>query len=64
MKRLLGITVLFSALLFVFTATSFAADVKKGIHIGDAGAFTGDAAAPCSIVHFQDCLLSLLSTGY
>ena len=23
------------------------ADVKKGIHVGDAGAFTGDAAAPC-----------------
>jgi branched-chain amino acid transport system substrate-binding protein len=47
MKKLLGITAVFSALLLVFTATSFAADVKKGIHIGDAGAFTGDAAAPC-----------------
>jgi branched-chain amino acid transport system substrate-binding protein len=38
---------LFVVLLFVFSATSFGADVKKGIRIGNAGAFTGDAAAPC-----------------
>jgi branched-chain amino acid transport system substrate-binding protein len=25
----------------------YGADVKKGIHVGNAGAFTGDAAAPC-----------------
>ena len=25
----------------------YSADVKKGIHVGNAGAFTGDAAAPC-----------------
>jgi len=24
------------------------ADTKKGIHVGNAGAFTGDAAAPCA----------------
>ena len=34
-------------LVFVLAAAGFSADVKKGIHIGDAGAFTGDAAAPC-----------------
>jgi len=27
--------------------TGFCANVSKGIHVGDAGAFTGDAAAPC-----------------
>jgi branched-chain amino acid transport system substrate-binding protein len=31
----------------VFAGMGYSADVKKGIHIGDAGAFTGDAAAPC-----------------
>jgi branched-chain amino acid transport system substrate-binding protein len=43
---------IFQILLFIFIALSLAglghsADVKKGIHIGNAGAFTGDAAAPC-----------------
>lgn len=47
MKRLLGISALFFALLLVLSPTCFAADVKKGIRIGNAGAFTGDAAAPC-----------------
>jgi branched-chain amino acid transport system substrate-binding protein len=47
MKKLMGTTALFSVLLFLFSAASFAADVKKGVHIGNAGAFTGDAAAPC-----------------
>ena len=32
---------------FVFAGVGYSADVKEGIHIGDAGAFTGDAAAPC-----------------
>ena len=32
---------------FCFTAPGYSADVKKGIHVGNAGAFTGDAAAPC-----------------
>jgi branched-chain amino acid transport system substrate-binding protein len=37
------------ALLLVFglTGPGHSADVKKGIRIGNAGAFTGDAAAPC-----------------
>ncbi len=34
------------AVLFSF-GTVFSMDVSKGIHVGDAGAFTGDAAAPC-----------------
>jgi branched-chain amino acid transport system substrate-binding protein len=34
-------------LLFCVAGLGSAADVKKGIHVGDAGAFTGDAAAPC-----------------
>ena len=37
------------ALLLVFglTGLGHSADIKKGIRIGNAGAFTGDAAAPC-----------------
>ncbi len=31
----------------LFTHIGLAADVSKGIHVGDAGSFTGDAAAPC-----------------
>jgi branched-chain amino acid transport system substrate-binding protein len=34
-------------LIFVLAPMGFSADVQKGIHIGNAGAFTGDAAAPC-----------------
>ena len=34
-------------LVFIVAAMGYSADVKKGIHIGNAGAFTGDAAAPC-----------------
>ncbi len=29
----------------------YGADVKKGIHVGNAGAFTGDAAAPCAEIY-------------
>ena len=47
MKKVLGISVLFFAWILVLSPTAFAADVKKGIHVGNAGAFTGDAAAPC-----------------
>jgi branched-chain amino acid transport system substrate-binding protein len=35
-----------AVILFSFEI-GFCRDVSKGIHIGDAGAFTGDAAAPC-----------------
>ncbi|HUT42726.1 MAG TPA: branched-chain amino acid ABC transporter substrate-binding protein, partial [Desulfobacterales bacterium] len=38
---LLAVTGLF------FSAPGYSADVSKGIHVGNAGAFTGDAAAPC-----------------
>jgi branched-chain amino acid transport system substrate-binding protein len=31
----------------LFAGPAYSADVKKGIHVGNAGAFTGDAAAPC-----------------
>jgi len=31
----------------LFAGPVYSTDVKKGIHVGDAGAFTGDAAAPC-----------------
>jgi len=30
-----------------FSSPGYGADVSKGIHVGNAGAFTGDAAAPC-----------------
>jgi branched-chain amino acid transport system substrate-binding protein len=39
--------VLAVSLVFIVAAMGYSADVKKGIHIGNAGAFTGDAAAPC-----------------
>lgn len=32
---------------FILAGAGMAADVSKGIHVGNAGAFTGDAAAPC-----------------
>jgi len=35
------------ASLFFLAGSGMAADVSKGIHVGNAGAFTGDAAAPC-----------------
>jgi len=38
---LLAVTGLFSS------APGYSADESKGIHVGNAGAFTGDAAAPC-----------------
>jgi branched-chain amino acid transport system substrate-binding protein len=39
------------SLVFMIAAMGYSADVKKGIHIGDAGAFTGDAAAPCMEIY-------------
>jgi branched-chain amino acid transport system substrate-binding protein len=47
MKRILTISALFVLGLFLVPPSSFGEDVKKGIRIGNAGAFTGDAAAPC-----------------
>jgi len=34
-----------------FAGFGHAADVKLGIHVGNAGAFTGDAAAPCAEIY-------------
>jgi branched-chain amino acid transport system substrate-binding protein len=45
MKRAMAMVVI--SALMVFCGTALAADVSKGIHVGDAGSFTGDAAAPC-----------------
>jgi len=43
---------LLSALLFLsFAVNNQAADVSKGIHVGNAGSFTGDAAAPCMEIY-------------
>ncbi len=46
MKKGLSILVLFLAVICL-PATGHAADVSKGIRVGNAGSFTGDAAAPC-----------------
>jgi len=45
-KPVLAFCLLFVAVLF-FSRIGECADVKKGIRVGNAGAFTGDAAAPC-----------------
>jgi len=44
-KSIIFVTLIVTA--FCFAAPGYSADVKKGIHVGNAGAFTGDAAAPC-----------------
>jgi branched-chain amino acid transport system substrate-binding protein len=36
---------------FSFVSLGLSADVKEGIHVGNAGAFTGDAAAPCMEIY-------------
>ena len=38
-------------LVFCFVGYGYSADVKNGIHVGNAGAFTGDAAAPCAEIY-------------
>ncbi len=47
MKKTLMI-VLAMVLILGLAGFGHSADVKKGIHVGNAGAFTGDAAAPCA----------------
>ena len=44
-------TVLCLILVFVLAGFGHSADIKKGIRIGNAGAFTGDAAAPCAEIY-------------
>ena len=46
MKSRIYTGVLFIVVLLL-SAPGFTADVSKGIHVGNAGSFTGDAAAPC-----------------
>ena len=43
--------VLSLVLIFGIVGLGHSADVKKGIHVGNAGAFTGDAAAPCMEIY-------------
>ena len=38
-------------LVLCFVGYGYSADVKNGIHVGNAGAFTGDAAAPCAEIY-------------
>ena len=38
-------------LVICLVGIGYGADVKKGIHVGNAGAFTGDAAAPCAEIY-------------
>ena len=45
MKRVL--IPLFTVLFVSSALLTQAAQVSKGIHVGNAGSFTGDAAAPC-----------------
>jgi branched-chain amino acid transport system substrate-binding protein len=47
MKKSFTLLVLMVATVLFVSGTGLCADVSKGIHIGNAGAFTGDAAAPC-----------------
>jgi branched-chain amino acid transport system substrate-binding protein len=51
MRRSLVFFVLLVGLLMAFSAPAFCADVSKGIKVGNAGAFTGDAAAPCMEIY-------------
>ena len=51
MKKSLFLSVLIVGLIFCLVAPAGARDVKKGIHVGNAGAFTGDAAAPCMEIY-------------
>ena len=47
-----SIAIIMSILLVLcFVGFGYSADVKNGIHVGNAGAFTGDAAAPCAEIY-------------
>jgi branched-chain amino acid transport system substrate-binding protein len=47
-----SITIVAALLLTLcFVGFGYSADVKNGIHVGNAGAFTGDAAAPCAEIY-------------
>ncbi len=46
-----AVVILALVLALACVGVGYTADVKKGIHIGNAGAFTGDAAAPCMEIY-------------
>ena len=46
-----AVVVLALVLTLSLVGVGYTADVKKGIHVGNAGAFTGDAAAPCMEIY-------------
>jgi branched-chain amino acid transport system substrate-binding protein len=50
MKKSLAVLIFMLAAI-CFVGLGHSADVKDGIHVGDAGAFTGDAAAPCMEIY-------------
>jgi branched-chain amino acid transport system substrate-binding protein len=50
MKKSVAVAALV-AVISLLPFTSFGADVSKGIHVGNAGSFTGDAAAPCMEIY-------------
>ncbi len=45
------IVMLLFAVLFVLGGNALAADMPKEIHVGNAGSFTADAAAPCMEIY-------------
>lgn len=47
MKKIMLLIFLLAGSVLFLVNPGFAEDVTKGIHVGNAGAFTGDAAAPC-----------------
>jgi len=47
MKKTFAVICASLAAVLFLAGTGTAGDVSKGIHVGNAGAFTGDAAAPC-----------------
>ena len=47
MKKTCAVMFTLFAAALLLSGAAWAADVSKGIHVGNAGAFTGDAAAPC-----------------
>jgi branched-chain amino acid transport system substrate-binding protein len=47
MRKIFVLGIFASIFVLFLSAPSHSAEVSKGIHVGNAGAFTGDAAAPC-----------------
>ena len=48
MKKLISMVFLVIVVALFLSVPGYSADVKKGIHVGNAGPFTGDAAAPAA----------------